>query len=118
MTRFVDGPAKGQVLMLRRAVMFLRVTEESGKFDGLDQIEDWPTAGEKLYAYEIVGKPGYVFVDGPKCRGRFVIAEYRLVSPQPTDAQMRSVGGWHDWVMATAKARGLPTTNYELPTTE
>lgn len=47
MTTFIDGPAKGQTLMLRRNPVYLIVTEENGKFDALDQLEDAPKPTEK-----------------------------------------------------------------------
>jgi hypothetical protein len=110
MTRFEGGPAKGQTLMLRRAARFLRVTEsalpESGKtkWDALDQLDDQPMPDEKLHAYEIVGQPVMAFIDGTKCRGRYAIATYRLVVPQPDDTSMRTTEAWHAW---TRKAAGL-----------
>jgi len=43
MTRFLDGPAQGETLMLRRAPILLRVTRDPmGNFDGLDQLDDRP----------------------------------------------------------------------------
>lgn len=97
MTRFQDGPAKGQVLMLKRAAIFIRVTEADGKFDALDQPEDQPYPGEKLYAYTLVSRPIFAFIDGPKYRGRYVIAEYRYCDPQPVDDIMRSNLHWDHW---------------------
>ena len=109
MTRFVDGPAKGKVLMLRRAPRFLRVTEEAGQFDALDQLDDQPKPTEKLYAYEITGTAGYAFVDGPKCRGRYAIASYHLVPQQPADEDMRTIARWHDWCVNAAKQQPKDT---------
>lgn len=101
MTTFVDGPAKGQTLMLKRAARFLRVTEENGKFDALDQLGDSPKAAEKLFAYEIEGPPGYAFVDfGGKQRtasGRYAIASYRFVPEQPSDDRLRNEELWDAW---------------------
>lgn len=99
MTTFQDGPAKGQRLMLHRAARFLRVTELNGKWDALDQPSDTPRPDEKLYAYEIVGKPGHMHLNtGRKPGGGFYpIAEYRFVPAQPTDAQMRDREQWYRW---------------------
>lgn len=108
MTRFVDGPAKGQLLLLKRAPLFLRVVlAPDGKWDALDQLEDKPAPEEKLFAYEITAPPGWCFMDGPKCRGRYASAEYRLVAQQPMDAWMRDETTWPSWVEAEAKRRGL-----------
>jgi hypothetical protein len=107
MTRFTDGPAKGQALMLRRAARFIRVTEENGKWDALDQLEDKPRPAEKLYAYEAIQETvGYAFIDfrgKQKGRsGRYAIAVYRIVNPQPTDEQMRSNDAWTAWCCSKA----------------
>lgn len=104
MTRFVDGPAKGKTLMLKRAARFLRVVEENGQFDALDQLHDTPSAGERIYAYEITAMPGHAFVDfggkAKKASGCYVIAEYRFVTEQPTDTEMRDGIQWHKWFVA------------------
>jgi hypothetical protein len=103
MTRFQDGPAKGQTLMLNRAPRFLRVVEKGGKFDALDQLDDKPEAGEKIYAYEIVGEPGSIHINRGGGRGGFyTMGEYKLVAEQPTDAQMRTLQAWRGWCEKTA----------------
>ena len=53
MTRFLDGPAAGNALMLRRAPLFLRVTIDAagGKVDALDQLDDDPQDGETVHVY-------------------------------------------------------------------
>lgn len=104
MTRFEDGPAKGQVLMLKRAPYFLRVTEADGKWDALDQLDDEPSLSERLFAYELMGKPGVVFM---RPGGTYPAALYRFVERQPTDLQMRDGRAWALWVEGTAAARGL-----------
>lgn len=101
MIRFDDGPAKGQVLMLKRVARFLRVTEEAGVWDGLDQLEDTPRPGEKLYTYEVYGEIGSAFVDfsgkSKKASGLYPVANYRFVKEQPTDATMRDPAAWTEW---------------------
>lgn len=92
--------------MLTRAPMFLRVTEDRGKFDALNQLEDTARSTEKLYAYEMVGTPGRAFIDG-KVSGCFCIADYKLCSIQPDDATLRDNAQWTDWVMTEARRRGL-----------
>lgn len=104
MTRFQDGPAKGQVLMLRRAAMFLRVTEAAGKFDALDQLGDTPAPNEKLYAYAIAEQPAMSFVRMSGGRGgAYPIATYKFVTPQPTDAEMRGEDAWAAWTQKQPK---------------
>lgn len=105
MTRFEDGPAKGQILMLQHAVRFLRVTSSilpgSSKthWDALDQLSDQPIPDETLYAYEIVGTLEWCFMDfgSPRRGGRYVMATYKFVQPQPTDADMRDETAWDAW---------------------
>jgi hypothetical protein len=108
MTTFIDGPACGQRLMLRRAPYFLRVVELNGKWDALDQLADEPEPNEKLYAYEMVGMPSFAFVDfGGKQKhlsGCYVFAQYKLVPPQPDDIDMRLTDRWRVWARAHAPA--------------
>jgi hypothetical protein len=57
MIHFLDGPATGQLLMLRRAPRYLRVTKSPrGVWDALDRLDDTPTAEEQVYVYVRVGK--------------------------------------------------------------
>jgi hypothetical protein len=87
--------------MLRRAAMFLRVTETLGVWDALDQLTDEPRPHETLYAYVIVGKPAMCFVRAAGGRGgAYPMADYRVIEPQPSDADMRTNQAWHKWVMA------------------
>ncbi len=104
MTTFVDGPAKGKTLMLRRAVVFLRVTvNEAGEIDALDQPEDTPKPSEEwIYAYINTGeREGNVHIryGGNKkhLSGFYPMAEYRLYSFQPPDEIMRDNAKWREW---------------------
>jgi hypothetical protein len=100
-TRFEDGPAKGTILQLHRAPFFLRVTESGGKFDALDQLEDTPRPDEKLHAYKAHGERGMCHIRASGGRsGFYAIATYKLVEPQPTDAQMRDNAAWSEWCHA------------------
>ena len=112
MTRFEDGPAAGQTLMLKRVARFLRVTAviapESGKvskWDALDQLGDSPRPDETLYAYEVFGEIGMAFVDGKNVHGCYPIANYRFVKEQPTQAIMMSTQGWHEWCLKQVGGR-------------
>lgn len=110
MTTFQDGPAKGQTLMLHRVVRFLRVVQNihSGAWDALDQPEDAPDKREIVFAYEVVGEVGHCHINRGGGRGGFyAIAEYKLCAKQPTESQMRDRAEWQEWVMKTAKERGL-----------
>lgn len=96
MIRFEDGPAGGQVLQLRRAPLYLRVTHDpDGKWDALDQLDDQPAAGETITVYRRVGEAGVVHIDYTERATRrrrgawFSCADYRVVANQPADAVAR-----------------------------
>lgn len=102
MTTFVDGPAQGQHLMLRRAVRYLRVTEAAGTWDALDQETDTPLLQEKLYAYELVGEVGHCHIRASGGRGGFYpIMRFRLCVPQPIEETMRHNDRWQIWCVHT-----------------
>ena len=102
MTSFEDGPAKGQHLALKRAPRFLRVVREGAVWDALDQLTDQPKPNETLYAYEIVGQPFSVHINRAGGRGGFYMGgSYKLVEPQPSDAEMRL--NWPTWCEWRAK---------------
>lgn len=98
MTHFADGPAKGQVLMLKRSVLFLRVTQAGGAFDALDRVEDSARPGETLFAYQNTGRMRGIACTRGK-GGCYPIAEYRLCPNQPEDAIMRDNAAWHGWCL-------------------
>lgn len=96
--------------MLRRAVKFLRVVESGGKFDALDQLTDTPRPEETIYAYEVVGEVGMMHLNKRGGGGFYPIATYRLVTSQPTDAQMRRNDAWRDWCLRTARQTSTSKT--------
>jgi hypothetical protein len=105
MTRFLDGPAAGVNLMLRRSPLFLRVTDDGQDLDALDQIDDTPRPNERLYAYVMQQYLGAMHLlvrgkDAAKRGGFFTRADYRYLEMQPDDADMRSNSRWHDWTEA------------------
>lgn len=101
MTTFLNGPAKDQHLMLKRAPVFLRVTYACGKWDALDQLGDTPRAEEMLHCYRIEGEPGMCHINmGSKGGGFYAIAQYKHVTAQPSDEQMRSQPQWEAWCQA------------------
>jgi hypothetical protein len=100
MTTFVDGPAAGQRLMLRRGVKYIRAVRNrvTGKWDALDQVEDTPGEAEEIFAY--VGKNiGHCHVRASGGGGGiFSIGSYEFIPEQPTDEQMRNHRMWVAWV--------------------
>lgn len=104
MIRFLDGPAAGQVLQVRRAPIYLRVAIEAGEVDALDQAEDTPKPTEMLYAYRLKGKAGWVHMlvrgENRDRGGYWATGEYEFIDPQPGDATMRNKADWQAWATA------------------
>lgn len=99
MTKFEDGPAQGQTLMIRRAPVFLRLTFDGKKWDALDQLDDEPLQNETLHVYRITDMPGHIHLNtGRKPGGGFFpLANYRFYQPQPMDEQVRTFAAWKSW---------------------
>ena len=106
MTTFIDGPAQGTTLFLRRAPHYLRVVQgpdgptQAGTIDALDQLDDTPAANERIAVYEMVSGPTHVHINR---RGRHGCAwyrggAYRLVAAQPADRIVRDTACWRAWV--------------------
>lgn len=105
MIEFLDGPAAGQVLQLRRAPMLLRVVQSRrGAWDALDQLDDEPQATERIYIYRrCVLKPVskvHVLCSPRKGSGFYWMASYRYLPDQPSDADVRSTAAWQAWAIA------------------
>src|SRR5207253_760428 len=96
--RFLDGPASGQSLLLRRAPLYVRVVRTAaGKWDALDQLGDEPAFCEAVFAYRRTGRPGWVHICGGKARGRFQTGDYRFVLAQPDEDTLRDQSRWRQW---------------------
>jgi hypothetical protein len=110
LTEFVDGPAAGQCLSLRRAPLFLRVVvNRYGRektWDALDQLHDTPAAGEDLFAYRKVEDGGsiHLYRSPRRLSGWYAMAKYALIEPQPDDRTMRDTEKWRAWCLALALA--------------
>ena len=108
---FLDGPAQGQRLMLKRAPILLRVVRDGAKWDALDQLEDTPKPTEEIFVYEQVGTPSWAHIcRSPKAggSGMFMMAEYQaLVSEHPpAEDALRDNRRWREWAAEEAKRRG------------
>lgn len=100
MTTFIDGPAAGVSLDLRRAPIMLRVVcDTAGSWDALDQEDDQPKGNELIFVYIIVGEPDRAFVRcaRPRAGGYREFARYRLLPTQPADEQVRTTIAWQKW---------------------
>lgn len=108
MTRFLDGPAAGAVLMLRRAPTYLRAVQgPTGDWDALDQLTDEPGAAERIVVYRMERGPFRVHVNRWRqgC-GWYQGGEYLAVAPQPDDAAVRTTHAWRAYVTAQVHEDG------------
>jgi hypothetical protein len=103
MTRLLDGPAAGQVLLLQRAPVFLRVVLDSaGKVDALDLVSDEPDDAETIFVYRIVPntrKAAHINFGRCGRTGWYRGGDYRLTT-QPGDEVMRRRDAWQAWTRA------------------
>lgn len=108
MARFLDGPAEGCDLMLRRCPPYLRVVVKipgapAPTIDALDQLEDVPAPNEVVVVYRRV--------DGTFSRMHFCFrgkdrgksgwqetGEYRHL-PDVDGEQLRDTAAWRAWAM-------------------
>src|SRR5262245_28164763 len=100
-TKFLDGPAAGQVLCIGRAPFFLRVVRNrQGEWDCLDQPKDMPNVEEQIFVYRRVkgeAHPTVHLCRRPTGSGWFCVAEYVHHETQPDDETARSPGKWPKW---------------------
>lgn len=102
MVIFLDGPAAGQQLLLRRAPPLLRVVVDgaTGKLDALDQLDDDPEVGEIIHVYQRAGDSEAVFLcsRGPGPSGRYFNATYRHVPDVDVDGEgLEHRLLWQNW---------------------
>lgn len=105
MTKFLDGPAQGNTLMLKRAVLLLRVVTKDGKtWDALDQPEDTPAPDEKIQVYALKEHRGNCHVklggQAKNASGFYPMSDYVLCKIQPDDIVARDAGKWSAWCHA------------------
>lgn len=114
MTKFLDGPAEGVVLPLRRAPVMLRaVRSRNGTWDALDQPEDEPRTGETIFVYRLTAEPTYLHLScsgkgGKRASGFYAMAEYRLLPEQPAEQETRTTAAWATWCDANRERLDLP----------
>lgn len=107
MIRFLDGPAAGVALFLKRAPVYLRAVMahddgQSVEWDALDQLDDTPKDSEGVVAYKRVGSVGWVHIDrsNPRRGEWYRIGEYKLCAEQPAEEDMRDTARWRAWCVA------------------
>ena len=115
--RFLDGPAAGKSLTIKRTPKLLRVVALGGfgpdaVIDALDQLDDSPRDGEAIVAYRLSGEVGTLHVDyrdkSNRRRGDWwATADYRVIGEQPPEATLRDRDAWREWCLeAIAKEGG------------
>jgi hypothetical protein len=110
--RFLDGPAAGVSLMLRRAPVVLRVVSRPprGKddtvahglaWDALDQLDDLPEPRETVHVYRRQRDPTWFHLcirgKGKRAAGFYAVADYRLYWRQPDGTITRDTAAWRAW---------------------
>ena len=110
MTKFMNGPAAGVVLGLRRAPLYLRAVQnrfaEKAEWDALDMLTDRPDPNERIVAYRRTKYDGHVHVcRRPSGSGYFAMAEYVVGDPQRADDVLRNTSKWQAWAEAQALAQ-------------
>jgi hypothetical protein len=116
---FLDGPAAGVTLSLRRVPKLLRVVRSSkGEWDALDQLDDLPAADERITIYRrrddlAVTKYHLLFRGKDKGRsGWYWNASYSVIAGQPRDSDVRDTASWQAWAALRADN---PDRNWPLP---
>lgn len=106
MTLFMDGPAADVPLALKRAPVMLRVVRgPGGKWDALDQPDDVARPNETIYVYRLMMKPIVAFIRGRGgINGRWPIARYQLLQPQPLMVDLHDNKAWAEWCDANREA--------------
>lgn len=101
MVKFIDGPANGAELSLRRAPKYLRVVVGiNGLVDALDQKEDKPTKEESVHAYIQCWRSYHFGWMCTRNSGCFIVGDfnYKFMSEQPSDEVIRDLSSWEQWV--------------------
>lgn len=98
-----DGPCAG-TYSVRRAPHFLRAVRFEAKQDLLDQLDDEPRLGERVYVYEAI--PGTIFDPDTLARtGTFLCpppgasGRYRH-RPDVDGEALRTTAAWRAWARA------------------
>jgi len=107
MIKFLNGPAGGAKLDLRRAPHLLRVVIDfDGTVDALDQLDDVPKATETIHVYALLGRPSqYHVLCTPRWKsGWHLAADYRLHGEQPSEEIARDTHRWREWAARQRRA--------------
>jgi hypothetical protein len=105
MSRFLDGPAAGVSLLIKRAPALLRAVQKpDGSWDALDQFTDRPERNERIVVYRRVTEPATVHINrGRHGCGWQQMADYRVLAEQPADADVRQTSAWQAWANSVGR---------------
>jgi hypothetical protein len=107
-TTFRDGPAVRACLQLTRAPQYLRVILKGrNDWDALDQLDDTPPPGCRIWAYYLVSDSGTVQTR----TGMFRRAEYAVIDEQPPDCVLRENRQWRAYASALAELANAEERN-------
>lgn len=100
--KFLNGPAKGYLSLVRLAPEYLRVVVErvSGQIDVLDLPDDEPRAEEAVYVYVRIGEASPLIVDFDIEKGqsgRYTDGDYAHLIAVDGEA-LRNNAAWRAWV--------------------
>lgn len=118
MMRFLDGPAAGVTLAIRRAPCMLRLVQTpEGDWDALDQLDDVAHPTEKIVVYRWRAKPSAVHLNCGRGKNRsaggfYPFGDYVFMPDQPGDAITRDNAAWEAWCVEN-KDRLLREFNLE-----
>jgi hypothetical protein len=113
MMRFIDGPAAGVVLTLRRAPILIRAVfngrKQKEQWDALDQPDDVPSPHEKIYLYIAADRPQSIHLSRrPRtASGWFWMGTYKYLQDAPPDEVLFDNEAYSAWCMAN-KDRLMP----------
>jgi hypothetical protein len=98
--RFINGPAAGVDIDLRRAPIMLRVVRSRyGNWDALDQPHDEAQSTESIYVYRMIGQANWYHCRSSKrsISGFHATATYEFLPEQPPDHCIRTTKAWAEW---------------------
>ena len=112
MIRFIDGPAAGQILALRRAPIMLRVVGcvRSSKqcWDALDQLGDTAQRDEQVYLYRLTARPTWYHIRAARGKSGFYWrGDYEFLQDQPSNEVLRDNASYDSWLIEN-KPRLMP----------
>jgi hypothetical protein len=115
---FLDGPAKGVELALRRVPKYLRVVRSCrGKWDALDQLDDEPRPREQIFVYvrrdDLPQSKMFVRASKRSLSGVWFTCSYTFLQEQPEDFNVRTTWMWQQWASRQNSTRPLFDFNLE-----